>query len=296
MSRRAEYHLTARFVVSAETVEAVRAACTPTAKHVWIGTAARGCSLLLHTFRGVPGKDVDVLLPRAAEMAERLHEDAPADLVCEIGLKVGCFDGAKRWRLTFRTDYTLRSAEGREPTIGHPSPKPGRIVLKEEEDALTVICLWTGPEGMWAQKFHRLRYTVADGDRRCILLWQWQHYYRFLPEDDVRALAEYWSVLPVVVACEDIAALNRLASAALYDLARQLGWRKLTLREKRKLHIDEDSPQWQRTDKIERRLVDMGYRTGCGQYTTEAAQGREPMRASPVNGYVQTSHGAVEVE
>jgi len=86
MSRRASYHLDARFLVEPSNLLQVRGACSPSGKFVWVDTRTR---LRVHTLKGVPGKHVDVLLPEC--------DPAPV-AVCEIGRKAGCYDGAVRWR------------------------------------------------------------------------------------------------------------------------------------------------------------------------------------------------------
>ena len=284
MSRRAEYQLEARFVITPETVATVRVLCSPSARTTWVTAKDR---LTINTFRGVPGKHVDVLLPD-------FDVEAPDAVVCEVGRKAGCFDGnlktgnGVRWRLCFRPWHTPTDGR-RKPSVQFPDK--GTVQIDEEQDATVVLCRWWGG-GIWAQSFPRLRFIPVKGELEPILIAQAKGWYKFLwatAEDDVRALAAMWANLPHTIACEDIAVLNRTASNALYDLATQLGWRKLTLREKRRLGLSPDSPQWQRADSLVSRLVfnDRGGNTsGCGDYTVEAASGKVLM----------TSYGPVEME
>lgn len=270
---RRPYLYEARFVVCAETLAEVRAHCSLSGRQVYLTPTLR---LRVHTLRGVPGKVVDVLLP----------DQLPADpLVCEIGRKAGSFDGAIRWRIALRPWTAVHDeTAGQGPCAGHPGE--GRVSIEEEYGALTVVARWWGG-GLWAQSFRQLPYKPEPGDRRGVLLHHWKSWYRFLPEEEARQLAEMWSLLPAVMEADDIVVLNRLASEALYDLARSLGWRKLTLRERRRLGLADDSQQWHRADSPLLRRPGGPSPTGCGRYTIEAASGAVPIR---------TAYGLEEVE
>lgn len=270
----AEFNLTCRLEVTANNLTKVRSECSPSSKFVYVtGPGKRpAVRLRVHTLKGVPGKHLDLLLP----------DESPESIIaCEVGTKAGSFDGVKRWRLTFRP-WPTRHIDGKRSDFKHPTP--GRVVLDLMAETTDVIVRWE-PNGMWAQAFPRLRFVVEGGDRRGILLHQWKGWYKFLPEDDVRQLAELWSLLPHTIACDDIVVLNRTASQALYDLATNLGWRKLTLKDRLRIGLGPDSQQWQRVERIDRLRNGLGSVNGCGQYTIDAANGRRAMR---------TSYGEVE--
>jgi len=121
---------------------------------------------------------------------------------------------------------------------------------------------------LWAQTFQALRSDLEDYDLSRVIWWHWCRYYgggrrgeaRHGPlgehYDDVSVLAHSldWArrpdgesmlgeggrPLPGVTLSE----LNRAASRALYRLARDLGWRKLTRRERARLGIH--GGQWVR--------------------------------------------------
>jgi len=286
MGRRAVYHLDHRFTVTPETIEQVRAACSPSGKFVWVTTQDR---LRVHTLRGVPGKHADVLLPDLVPVA--LDGTGDRIWVCEIGPKIGSYDGAKRWRLAFRP-WPFVWDESRSPRPTNMNPGPGQVSVEEHGDQCAVIAMYQGG-GFWAQAFPCLRYSVEPGPRKGVLLHQWDAHFRFLPGDDVRQLAEMYDLWPDVIAATDIVVLNRIASSALYQMATGLGWRKLTLREKRKHGIGPECPQWIRSDDM--RLRQNGNPAGVGDYTARAAAAQR-MTQTERDGYVMTAHGRVEVE
>lgn len=260
MSKRNVYHPEVRLMVSPETVETVRLACSPSGRRVWL---TQTCRLTVHTLRGVPGKFVDVLLP----------DCMPSGPTClEIGLKASCFNGAKRWRLAFRP-WEHTCTEGKVPCLKFPGP--GRLDIDEEQSATVLLARWSHG-GIWAQSFPRMRWEVKAGALRAILIAQAKAWFGFLlrsASDDVYALADYWSSLDHTQKEKDIVVLNRTASHALYDLATQLGWRKLTLREKRKLGLSDDSPQWHKADGLVMHSTGIGTASGCGEHTIRTAHG-----------------------
>lgn len=277
MSKRAFYHVECRFVTTLEALEKIRVLTSSSEKFVWVTTAQR---LRVCTFKGVPGSTVDLLLPDA-------FEDS---LICEIGLKSGSFDGKKRWRIAFRS-WPHKAEDGKLPNLKYPGP--GKILIEEDHDQSLTICA-IYPGGMWGQEFARLRSVPLTEDRRGILIWHWKHHFRFLPEDEVRQLADVWVSLPKIAECQDLSVLNRTASAALYDLGRSLGWVKLTLKDKKRYGVSPDAPQWQRRDSILlRKRVDGS--PGIGEYSLNAARG-SVMRCSDQDGYIMTSHGHIEID
>lgn len=254
---RRPFLLDARFVVSSEIVESVRNISSSSGKFTFVESSER---LRVHTLHGVPGKLIDVLLP----------DNIPNSCVCEIGLKKGSYDGNRRWRIAFRAWEKLFDPSKRDtPNIQFPDK--GILSLEEESNYITIIAKWY-MGGIWAQSFPQMRYKPDPGSRIGIFMYQWKQWFSFLPGEEARTAAEVWDQLEKVKECEDIVALNRMASSMLYDLAVSLGWRKLTLKEKGKYGLSLESDPWQRVDGLVSRLVakELGS-NGIGQYTLESS-------------------------
>ncbi len=272
------YHLEHRFQVAPETIAGVRAACLASNNYSWVGDRR----LRIHTWLGVPGRHCDILLDDATSRVGTPHQITldrgatavmrPWMLVCDIGRKAGRYDGAVRWRVTFRD---------LQPSNSAAEPPHGRFVVEEHQlgsvAELAVIAIWSG--GCWAQSFPQLRYTVDERtDRQGILLDQAKAWFKFLwvsAEDDIRALAAEWASRPWVVSERHINALNRSASEALYQIACNLGWTKLALHQRRRLGLADNSACWQRSDYVQSLRVQAGLAnpSGVGQYTLDAASG-----------------------
>jgi hypothetical protein len=284
------YHGVHRFQVGRDTLAAVRAMTSPSGSFSWVGRHDRGQRLRIHTFRGVPGKHVDVLLADGdayrdgelfhfvgAQTGDVLREPKNYLLICDIGRKAGRYDGAERWRITFR-DLPPQRQDALDPPAG-------TLHLDEIGEYLHVVAVWRG--GMWGQEFPQLRYLV-DGrtDRAGILIRQARDWFPFLWQaapEDVRQLAGAWAACPDVLARQDINDLNRDASQALYRLAVNLGWRKCTLAMRERLGLGADAAQWQRVERIDRLRAEagLGESSGVGQYTLEASAG---LRLAPPRG------------
>ena len=273
MSKRAVYHLEARFIVDPSLIETFRAQCSPSERYTWVSNTER---LRIHTFKGVPGKHLDILLP---------DQETSPFTVCEIGVRTGCFDGKKRWRLTFRS-WKVQNTEGHKPSHGYPDK--GKLLIEENNtDHVALIALWY-EGGMWAQQFPRLRYLVDNRtDLVAIFLNQWKDWYKFIPGEDARQAAELWAALPHTKSQDDIVVLNRTASSALYDLATNMGWRKLTLKDRERIGLGPESQQWQRVERVDQlRLESTSNASGCGDYTVKAA--------ARDNHYIKTAYGLIE--
>lgn len=268
-----------RLFVPNDTIEAVRPHLERTEDRVWL---SRTESCLRHTLRGVPARLVDVCV------TERPLADWRT--VVEVCRKRGSYDGSERWTLTLRNwsrnRRTYNDDKNKVQTIHEATfavhPVPG---------AVAVVALWDG--GSWTQVFPCLRSDLKDYDLAAIVMWHWNRYYQFLPFEEARALADTFEVSHPEVRSLTLAEANRLASRDLYRLARNLGWRKLTARDRAKYVLD---AQWVRQEVIAKRREEMGYSTtGCGQYSHEAAAGRE-MHEEEANGVWMTPYGKVEVE
>ena len=256
-----------------------------------------------YTFRGVPAKLVDVII-------------APDDgqMVLEIGRKVGKFNGAFRDRLTLRPwrswkleDHAgkilparlfIQRSEGRSETVEQmerlAANGDGEALdalhdpLLEAGSELTIAVIWEG--GQWLRTWPCLRSNLLDYDLPAIVLWHWNRYYHFLSYEDAKALADAFESSHPAVRGLTLAEANRAASRDLYRLARDLGWRKLTLREANKYQLPAG---WVLVDRLDKRRAEMGYpsRNGAGQYTNEAAAGL-PMQEEPV----RTAYEQIVVE
>lgn len=201
-----------------------------TADHVWL-SATKCCNRA--TLRGVPGKRMDVIVDRRIRFGTIDPRDV---IVAEVVEKSGRFDGGVRPRLA------LSVVQGRDNRRN--PPPPGRLAIVMVDDRADVQIDASGEgwsAGGWAVSLPRLRSGLNDYNAARIVMWHWRRYFGFLPEAEVVALADSWAA--EVATPPTLAEANRLASRALYRLARSLGWRKLTMRERAKLGLH-DSGQW----------------------------------------------------
>jgi len=190
----------------------------PTHDPVWLSPT---CRCKRWTLRGVPGRVVDVIVDERITCGE-----APDgyDLVCSVVRKPGRFDGATRDRLAFRA-MAMRET-GR---LAH-----GAVTMEETDAAISISIRRPGMRG-WKGEYARLRSDLSDYDLPRIVVWHWRRYYAMLPAEDVYALADSMTWLPD--GAPTLAEANRAASRALYRLARDMGWRKLTARERAALGL-----------------------------------------------------------
>lgn len=237
-----DYKNEVRILIPAVDVAALRRHFEPTAKVVWMGHATR-CRQ--GTIRGVPAKRVDFVVD------ENL-QDGPA--VLEVGAKTGMFDGATRCRFALRAPLP--------GLVGAVHPPEGRLSLAFSPTRVEVRVALDG-EGEAAEHrtytFERARYTLdVSKSLRHMVMWHWQRYYRHLSLAQAARVACDFAV----AAGTSLTEANRAASRALYEASREVGWRKLTLREQRKFGV---TGQWHL-------VVQLGSPTGCGEYTLSAAR------------------------
>jgi hypothetical protein len=251
------YVLLHRFVVNSTTPEVVRSLCTPTGNFSKVGSDR----LRIHTWKGVPGKHVDILLAdHYGGRSPVIHYDDTGEIaeswciVCDIGKKTGRYDGADRWRITLREMHPVTSRQF--PT--------GEIRVEEHSKELVTIGIWQG--GCWAQSFPRLDYTVSQTtDRAGILIRQATDWFtHLLPAEweNIRALATAWAQMPNVIACQDINLLNRWASDELYAYSDCQGWVKLTLKQRERVGLSKDSPSWIRRERWDRLRLEQEQKSG----------------------------------
>ena len=212
-----------------------------------------------YTFVGTNTSNVDVLVsePQGAEVWP----------VLRIEHKAGRYDGAVRCRLIIRW-YTANGIKAFSP--------PATDVAVEISGAELHLKINGSVMATWRYTRPMVRGAGAD-EMAPIILWHWERWYRFLPEEDVRALAaavatSWGSEPPTLAQC------NRAASRALYRLARDLGWRKLTQREREKLALDS---MWVRAEtyaEAQSRRADR-WATGAGEYSLYESAPRVDERA-----------------
>lgn len=270
------YHLAHRFSTDVETLERVRAVCSRGSKTAWVGSHDNGQSLRIHTFRGVSGSQIDVLLPdvgtsRSGQMTYRRDNGAevgPWLLACSVGRKEGSYDGNVRWRLTFADLMPLVGA-------GQPVPR-GKLYLDEHPDGLSVVAHWGVRGECWAQSFAQMPWqTDADVDRAGILVALAQRYFRHLwphEAEQVRAVAVEWASRAWIASEGDVTILHRSASEELRQLSGHLGWVRLTSHQRARIGL---GGEWQRVERVlaERVRVGIGTTQGVGEYTLAAANG-----------------------
>lgn len=223
-----------------------------------IAILSKRCACRKYTIRGVPAKKIDVLVSLDALSPM----DARDTLIIEISHKQGRYDGNWRKRITLR----------RLP--GHQAkhlPLVSPVISTIESDQLTIAI------GQWADTFQTLRSSLDGYHLPRILMWHWRRYYPHLHDTDaVCELANSWAEEISQEIKEKhwtLAEANRSASRALYRFSREMGWRKLTLREREKLGF---SVQWVTEEQVTKRYIELGmaeHASGCGEYTLNSAKG-----------------------
>jgi hypothetical protein len=235
------------------------------------------------TLRGVPAKQVDVLVPPhmadTTWVANTVY--APPSLALDVGEKEGKYDGAVRRRYTLLalpehqlrtlpTAYVRVVREGAEEDGGIPVSEHTVRVLPHEE-----VGGWSG------DAFRGLRHSLEEYSLPRIWMWHLRRYYLHLvgsmPEDELRQAADSWAAVAEAegaLARWTLAEANRSASRDLYRVSRESGWRKLTLREREAWGIDGGC--WHRDEAVLRaRETREGTPSGCGEATLRAARGGE---------------------
>lgn len=216
-----------------------------------------------YTFIGTNTSKVDVLISDPVG-AERFP-------VLRLTQKAGRYDGAVRDRLVIRW-YTAQALT----TFPYQPADIEVYVCPDFPDRLQLVI---NSETVRSWRYTRPMVRGGVDELAPIILWHWERYYRMLPEDDVRALAaslvDGWAsgqAPPTLAQC------NRLASRALYRLARDLGWRKLTERERHRLALES---MWVREEVYaEAQELRRGMAaTGAGEFSEYESAGRLEVRA-----------------
>lgn len=171
----------------------------------------------------------------------------------EIVGKRGKYDGAQRRRYAFRClpEPTMRLLQPANLCLYRDS---GRLWVRiTPEDDPQII-----------ESFPLLRHDAHAGNLSKIAGWKLAHYYTHLANNEPQTTAaiQAWAqteAAEMVAAGNSAAALNRAADRMLYRLSRDLGWRKLTLRERQRMGMAPESPQWHRIADIDAWHVAHGY-------------------------------------
>jgi len=231
---------------------------------------SRACTCERAGLRGVPLARVDLLIDSRIDSrcdpATRTDPDPSSSTVLEFGEKAGRHSGARRDRWTWRSvEHTATAYQG----------IPWAQLEIEAAGRSTRVLLRGGDGAVLLERVYpRLNWVFSRPDDAGRLVW-WhaRRHFGFLlaaeAEDDVAALAATFTI-PLSVAT--VSEANRLAERALYRLARDLGWRKMTLRERVRCWgaaAGQDRPQWHRADEVAALLL----QTGCGEATHRAAAG-----------------------
>lgn len=206
--------------------------------------------------RGVPRKRLSLLIPDCGIDPIGLN-------LVEVGTKIGKYDGAERLQISIRQlpETTIKSmpdVQRLDETVLHVLYHGGccSVVLCDADDFSGVrLTIYMG------DTLRTRPLETAEGARQ-VIAWHWVHYYMHLSHNEVEDLLTTFEFL----GCETLSEANRRASRALYARSREMGWRKLTSRERDKFGIEGGC--WQRISTLDRLI----YRqTGCGEFTHRAA-------------------------
>jgi hypothetical protein len=235
----------------------------PTRDSVYL---SRRCVCERYGLLGVPTRVVDLAIDvRLVRDRARAESDV---LVLERVSKPGKLDGARRdrwtWRLVdHRSEVAPRERAGDLPWVQVEIERaPGATTLELLDGSGAVVDRATYPSLRWV--------LDAEHDAGALIWWHAHRYFAFLPRDEVEALALSFSCANE----RTIAGANRAAQRELYRLARDLGWRRLTLRERvRAWGADgADRPIWHRAVDVPVGGSGSGP-TGVGEATLRASSG-----------------------
>lgn len=206
----------------------------------WISRTQRG---VVHTVRGVPSSDLDVLI---VPQIEGLLQ------VVDLCKKTGKYNGEIRNRITVRN------------VPANQAPTKCVALWFDLDGATAIIHL-----GEQVFRFGRYRSLLdSNSDLKHIVRWHYNRYYQILSEHDVLVVeAEFCQT--ITSGEYTLAEANRLASRLLYSQARQNGYRKLTKREQLRLGL---SGQWHTEAEYasaQNKFAGKYSPTGCSEYTLE---------------------------
>lgn len=187
---------------------------------VWL---SRECLCDIGGLQGVPQKLITVAVDQRVRQGEIPAGYLPVVEVCR---KAGRFDLSERDHLVVR----LYQAKNVSELKLLPASIKATFSSDEkwEHGYYEVAVRWDG--GEWVRSYKCLRSKLSPGREGEIVLWH-ARWYPHLPADEVQALAARFTPPE---GC-DLNTANRQASRELYRLSRDLGWHKLTARERQKL-------------------------------------------------------------
>jgi len=224
---------------------------------VWL---SKRCCCSRHGLRGVPSKRSDVLIDQRLEA-----NDAIDDRDCiefSVVRKIGRYDGATRDRLAMRIAHRHACSEHERCYLSIADlPNAWRIDVTTAHGVVR-----------WTREYARLNSDLAEYDPERLIMWHWTRYYQHLEHAVAEQTAKVWALTDWAQQASKwtLAEANRSASRALYRASREAGFRKMTLRERLRLGLAEDSGQWHRVDNIP---TTDGTQSGAGQCSIEAANG-----------------------
>lgn len=203
------------------------------------------------TIIGVPAKRVDVLVDVNPEQIGAM----------QVVTKRGRFDAAERPRITLRRW---------DPSNALPKGELW-VTVSDTQVSLDVASAL----GTWTLTEQRLRSDLVNYNPARLVMWHYRRYYGFLPHADVTQVANSFDIRD----CRTLAEANRKASRELYRLARELGWYKLTLREKMALGLSAESCWLPESVVSEARRVRYERKPVVSEATLDASSG-DPNRMS----------------
>lgn len=220
----------------------------------WIGNRRYQQAAL----RGIPRKILSLVIPEDFDFS---FSEGKTFLV-EIGEKVGKHSGNRRSHLAVRDPELV--PVGSMPNIDYlenctlicwASGDQGVVAIKNDHDQTEQV--------IFRGKLLRTKaISSADGAQQ-IIRWHWTKFFCHLKWDEISDLIENFDLIDEE---ETLTVANRRAGRALYERSRELGWRKMTLRERQKYGLD--GAQWQKISTIEA----LASKTGCGEFTLTAAR------------------------
>lgn len=247
-----EHTVVARF--RADPIEATE--LERTMDRVWLSAT---CCCERSGLLGVPMARMDILVDGRVETGTVPPHHI---VVLEISRKTGHITGDTRDRWVWRSLDPHCSAARAVDTWGmvEVDRQAGATDIRIRGGDGSVLFERTYPSYTWE--------LDREADTGRILWWQYNKYFKFLPADDVTTLAGTFLLSKSV---RTVSEANREAARQLYRLARELGWRRLTLRERIRMWGPEgrDRPIWHRESEI----ADLLYQTGAGEATHRAADG-----------------------
>jgi hypothetical protein len=236
-----------RTSVQREDADELIIACEPCGARIWLSktTVCERMNLM-----GVPAKRIDILV----------QDPLPTDgfVMIEVCNKVGKFDGEVRTRIAIRA-------------ITPNTEMVDGASLSFVDNGEITIAIEKNGDRLWSKTFEKLRAYAYQSRVRELVMWHWARYFRHLDSATAEGVADGL----VITDGTTVTAANRLASNALYAESRNLGWHKLTLREREKLGYPAEAGAWQREEHVTCKramLAGFGSPTGCGEYTLQSAR------------------------